>query len=262
MLEAGPAVLEREPEPIRGGARGDNERRIVALAQIDDARVVREVHRQQLRMPVDPETADHQPVEVAREEVGQPERAGLGIGHRREPLGPREHLVAVRAREALDAFVGQHRIEQATGAAVRVGHEDAAVAVGASALDPASDGVRDPLGPVVEVRREAGHVEAWNRLDDREQLAGERAAADDEGPAGTATGPARRPMIVVGELDESGRIAAERPLGGEAVRVSNGAAADWPGGRPLRLGSDAIATARLEARRSRPATQASSAVRA
>ena len=262
MREAGLAMLEREPESIRGGAGGRDERRVVALAQVDDPRVVREVHRQQLRMAVDAQASDHEPLEIPGEEVGEPEGAGLGIGHRREPLGPREHLVAVRARETLHAFVGQHRIEQATGAAVRVRHEDPAVAVGVRALDPASNGGRDPLGPVVEVRSQTGDVEAGDGLDDREQLAGERAAADDERATCAATGPARRYMLPLGQLLDRLVTRAERPRAVEMIGIADRTPAERPGRLPRIFGSDAIASSVRQGGRSRPATMAKSTARA
>ena len=76
-------------------------------------------------MAVEAEALDDQPVEVAGQEIGQEERPELLVGDRREGRRARVELVAMGAREALDALLGQHRIEQAAGPAVGVGHEDA-----------------------------------------------------------------------------------------------------------------------------------------
>ena len=111
-------------------------------------------------MAIDPEAADHEPLEVAGEEVGQPERRRLLVGHRGERRAAGEELVAVGARQALDALLREDRVEQAAGAAVGIGDEDPLVAVGAGLVDAVADPAGMPLGPVVEVRREAGDVDA------------------------------------------------------------------------------------------------------
>ena len=160
---AGRAVLEGEAQPV-GGASGHREQvRVVGLGEVDDAGVVGEVRGLELGVAVDAEAADHEPLEVPGEEVGEPERAGLGVGHGGERVAAGEHLVAVGARQALDAFVGEHRVEQAAGAAVGIGDEDPLVAVGAGLVDAAPDGGRDAAGPVVEVRGEAGDLETRDR---------------------------------------------------------------------------------------------------
>ena len=106
-----------------------------------------------------PEAADHEPLEVPGEEVGQPERAGLRVGQRGERGAAGVELVAVGAGQALDALLGEDAVEQAAGAAVGVGDEDPLVAVGAGVADPAPDRAGDAAGPVVEVRRQAGDLE-------------------------------------------------------------------------------------------------------
>jgi hypothetical protein len=49
-------------------------------------------------------------------------------------------------------------------------------------VDPAADGARDPTGPVVEIRGQAGDLEAGDPLGHGEEFASECAAADDECP--------------------------------------------------------------------------------
>ena len=56
-------------------------------------------------MTIETEAADHQPVEVAEQEIGDVERAGLFVGERREGFAAGEEFVAVRAGNALDLFL-------------------------------------------------------------------------------------------------------------------------------------------------------------
>jgi hypothetical protein len=173
-------VLEREPEPVRGRAGQRHQLRVLDLGEVHEPAVVREVHRLELRVAVDAEAADHEPLEVAGEEVGQPERRRLVLCHLGERLAAGEELVAVGAGQPLDALLGDDRVEQAARAAVGVGDEDRLVAVGAGLADPVPDLGGNPLGPVVEVRREAGDVDAGQAAGKRDELAGERPAPDDE----------------------------------------------------------------------------------
>jgi len=131
-------MLEGQAEPVGRATRHREEVRVVRLGEIHDPGVVGEVGRLELGMAVDAETANDEPLEVPGEEVREPERAGLRVGHRLECRAAREHLVAMGARQALDPFVGEDGIEQAAGAAVGVGDEDPLVSVGARIADPAS----------------------------------------------------------------------------------------------------------------------------
>src|SRR4029078_13732338 len=78
-------VLEGESEPIGRPAGHREQVWVVGLRQVDDAPVVVEVDRLELRVAVDAEAPDDQPLDVAGEEVGQPERAGLVGRHCRAP---------------------------------------------------------------------------------------------------------------------------------------------------------------------------------
>ena len=99
---------------------------VVALRQQHEPAVVAEVHRQQRRVAVEPETLPDQRVEVLGQEVGEVERARLGVVEGGEPFAPGEELVAVGTGESLDARVlGEERVERPAGAAVGVGDEHA-----------------------------------------------------------------------------------------------------------------------------------------
>ena len=114
----------RASQPGRRSGRGRHQ-----------APVVAEVHRQQLRVAIEAEAADHEPIEVPGEEIGQVERARLLVGQRGEGRPAGVDLVAVRALEPGDALGLEHAIEQPTGSAIRIGDEDPVVAVGARPPD-------------------------------------------------------------------------------------------------------------------------------
>ena len=178
-------MLEGETEPPRGAARGRDKRGIVGLREVDEPGVVAEVDRQQLGMGVQTQPLDDESIEVAGQEIGQEEGPELLVGDGSERLRARVELVAVGARQALDPFVGQHRVEQAARPAVGVGDEDVPVS-GPGRADPVPDEPRDPAGSVVERRRQAGQVDIGQArlVDDGDQLARQRAAADDEDAIG------------------------------------------------------------------------------
>ena len=117
----------------------------------------------------------------ARKSVSQ-NVGGLVVGHLGERGTAREELVAVGAGQPLDALVSQDRVDEAAGTAVGVGDEDLLVAVGARLADPVADLVRDAFGAVVQVRREAGDVDAGQAAGHGHELAGERPTADHERP--------------------------------------------------------------------------------
>ena len=90
-------------------------------------------------------------------------------------------LVAVGAGEPLDALLAQDRIEPPTRAAVGVGHEDRLVAA-AGGADLALDRRRDAVRAGCGAGRQAGHLEVLEArpAGQLDELAGERATADDE----------------------------------------------------------------------------------
>ena len=93
---------------------------------------------------------------------------------------PGEELVAVGAGQALDALLGEERVEQAAGAAVGVGDEDPLVAVGAGLADPVADlaGIRS--GRLWRSGERQATSTPGRPPVTRHELAGERPAADHE----------------------------------------------------------------------------------
>src|SRR5262249_31466453 len=121
------AVLELEAE-IRGDLPGLlEERRGADLREGNHFAVVAEILLRELRVAVDAESAHSEPLEVAREEVRQVEGPRLRVRERREGARAGENLITVRARQPLHAFLPQHLIQPAAGAAIAVGDEDAGV---------------------------------------------------------------------------------------------------------------------------------------
>src|SRR5439155_6081423 len=94
--------------------------------------------------------------------------------------GSGEDFIAMRARQPLDACLGQDRLEEAARATVRVGDEDALEPVAARLRDATTNRAGDPAGPVVEVGRQTGHLETWDPGGDLQQLAGESTTPDHE----------------------------------------------------------------------------------
>ena len=77
LAVAGAAQLEAQAEPTCAAPGGGDQRRVVGLGEVDEPLVVAEVRGEQLRVAVEPEPDDDEPVEVAGEEVGEEERRGL-----------------------------------------------------------------------------------------------------------------------------------------------------------------------------------------
>src|SRR5262245_44843529 len=104
-------MLEREPQPLRRGARRFEERRRRRLREVDEPTVVREVLRRELGMSIEAQSLNHQPVEVPHQEIGQVERAGLVFAKSGEGSCTGVELVAVRAWNALASFLRQHLVQ-------------------------------------------------------------------------------------------------------------------------------------------------------
>ncbi len=133
-------------------------------------------------MPVEPEPFDHQLVEMPRQIIREEEAAELRLHEIAEGLGAGEELVAMRAGDALDAFLRQHAVELAAGAAIAIGDEDAVI-LPARRLDLGAHAGGDLLRPVMPAGRQAGDREVAQALllGHGQHLARERAAGDDEG---------------------------------------------------------------------------------
>ncbi len=192
LAHAGAHPLIGQPEPLCRRPGLGVERRIVALRQMDEPLVVAEIDRQQLGMPIETEPADHQRLELPGEEIGEIEGAGLGLGQCREARLAGEGGIAMRAGQPLDRLLGEHRIERPAGAAIGIGHIDPVMRrPGRPYRVPHRTG--DQRRPVVQGRRQTAQVDRRQpiRLDDGDDLAGQRAAGDDERAKGRI--PARDP---------------------------------------------------------------------
>src|SRR6476469_7069614 len=77
LAEAGPAHLEREPEPACGASGRRDQRRVLGLREVDEPAVIAEIRRKELRVPIQAEALDHQALEITGQEVGEEERGRL-----------------------------------------------------------------------------------------------------------------------------------------------------------------------------------------
>ena len=135
-------------------------------------------------MAIDPEPANDESVEVVGEEVGQPEGRRLVVGHLGEGGSAGEELVAMGAGQTLDTLLLENAIEQPARAAVGLGDEYLVEAVRSATPDPVADRARDPAGPVVEIRRQAGDLDVREVGGQGDELAAEGSAADHEDARG------------------------------------------------------------------------------
>src|SRR6185437_15836592 len=101
LAEARVPVLEGEAQIGGDLPRLLEQSRGAGLSEVDHLAVVAEIFLCQLRVAIDAEPPDHEPLEVAREEVRQVERTRLVIGQLGEGARASEKLIAVRARQPL-----------------------------------------------------------------------------------------------------------------------------------------------------------------
>ena len=76
---SGPALLVLEPEPVGSGARAAAEILVVGLREIEHPPVVAEVLLEESGMTIEAQAADHDRIEVPREEVGEVEGRRLRV---------------------------------------------------------------------------------------------------------------------------------------------------------------------------------------
>lgn len=156
--------------------------RLIGLGKVDHSPVIAEKNRQQSGIPVQSETADHQPIEMAHEKIGQEEAARLLCGQIFECRAASEKLVTVGARQALHFTGGQCPVQGAPRAAVGIGDEEPIVMT-ALRLNSRAHGARNPSGTVVQMRREALDLDMGPivQFTNPQQLPGQGAAGDNQG---------------------------------------------------------------------------------
>ncbi len=162
-------------------------------------------------MPIEPEAAPHESIEVPSQEVGEVEGARLFLAHRGEGRPTRVDLVAVRTFEPRDALLLEDAVEQSTRAAIRVGHEHVLATLGTGTPDSGTDGGGNLLGPVVQGGRQAGQVHLGKARPSREgdELMRKRTAPDHE----------RARVAVARDGGRAGVQAATRGCGGSGQRA-------------------------------------------
>jgi hypothetical protein len=184
---------ELQAQPRRRRLRPLQADRVVGLGEIDDPAIVAEIKGQEVRVPVQPQPLPDQRVELARQEVGQPERADLLLRQLLEPVEAREEGVAVRPLDPPDPLLGQHPVQFAPGAAVAIGDQDPRI-VRPVAPDRLADRLGDELRLVVQLRRQALQLHMGEAVcpDQRQDLAGERPAGENQGGLGQGHGGFRQ----------------------------------------------------------------------
>ena len=133
-------------------------------------------------MPVQAEARDDQRLELSGQEVGQVERAGLGVLQLGVRRGAGVELEAVRPTDPLHAIPNEDLVEGAARPAVGVRDEELrpGAVVGTSSLDPGSDGVGDALRTHVQGGVDANDLDPGQVAREGQELSRERAAADDQ----------------------------------------------------------------------------------
>jgi len=107
-------------------------------------------------VPVQAEPAPHQTIEMARQEVGEVERAWLRIGKPGELAATGEKLVAMRPGYPLDPFLFQDPVEQAPGTTITVSDKQP-IEVRPALGDEPTYRARNPLWSIVQLRWQAAN---------------------------------------------------------------------------------------------------------
>src|ERR1700724_1265690 len=82
------------------------------LRQVNECAVIAEIGREQFWVAIQSQPADHQALEMAQQEIREVERPRFGLGESGELKGGCEELVAMCARDPLNAFFAQYIVEQ------------------------------------------------------------------------------------------------------------------------------------------------------
>src|SRR5215212_4390399 len=174
---------EGQAEPRRRPLGLRDELLVRNLGQEHDLAIVAEIEIEKLGKAVEPETLDHQRVEVTDEEIREEEGRRLLFGQGGEIVPAEEELVAVRALDALHRFLGENLVEEAARTAIAVKAKHPVVGI-ALRPDLGANRLGDVLRAVVQARGEAGDREMVPAVEalEQEELPRERAAGDNQGP--------------------------------------------------------------------------------
>src|SRR5262249_28331458 len=111
-------MLELEAESFRNPPRLPDRAGALRLREVHEPAVVAEVLLCELRVTIEAERADHQPLEVPQQKVRQVERSRLSFGELSKYPRGGQKLVAMSPGQPLDTFLLEHGIELSAGAAV------------------------------------------------------------------------------------------------------------------------------------------------
>ena len=133
-------------------------------------------------MSIESEAGEYERIELAGQEIGEIERSKLLVLHGGIDARSGIELVAMSARDALHAFALEHGIECSAGSAIRVRDEDPNVVAERPArlVDPVRDRAGDPTRSHVQASVHAVDLDAGEVPGQHQQLARERATADDD----------------------------------------------------------------------------------
>src|SRR5579872_4476948 len=178
--KAGEPPLERETKPLGRRFRLLGQFLIVELREIDQPSIVPEIIIAQLRKAIEAETFDHQPVEMAGQEIGEKESPGLFLHHGREIRSAREEFITMRAGDPLDPLAFEDAVEFAAGAAIAIEAENIVVLF-AILGDLALHFARYAFGAIVQFGGKTSHVDMAERAALKvHNLTRQRAAGDDQ----------------------------------------------------------------------------------
>src|SRR5258708_2001404 len=95
---------------------------------------------------------------MPQQKIREIEGARFRLRERAEYRAGREELIAMRARNALDALFTEHLVEHPSGSAVGIRDENRAVRR-TRRVDERADGIGDFFGTIVQLSRQASDLE-------------------------------------------------------------------------------------------------------
>src|SRR5882672_5459950 len=197
-------ILEIPPHALRNRPGLVLAVRIRRLRQIDELAIIAEVARNQFRMPVEPQAANDQPLEMAQWKIREVEGPRLSRSERGEHRRRGKEFIAVRSGYSLDSLLAQYCIQQPARTAIGIGDKDGMVTVPRS-LNRGAHGAGYLLRSIVQLGRQTTDVQVVPAIGAAQccDLVGQRAAGNDQRghrPTQWAAAPARlaamRPLAV------------------------------------------------------------------